>query len=61
MFDFSAVCGLPQDSSVHLGQEPETPFLLPSSLRAPFSPRMLQNTLPGWDAQRESREGKKSR
>lgn len=26
---FSVVCGVPQDSSVHLGQEPETPFLHP--------------------------------
>lgn len=37
-FTFSVACEVPQDSSVHLGQEPEPPFLHPSSLGAPCLP-----------------------
>lgn len=43
MFIFSILCGVSQDSSAHLGQEPETPFLHPSSPGSPFSPWKQQN------------------
>lgn len=32
------LCEMPRDSSVHLSQEPETPFLHPSFLGAPLFP-----------------------
>ena len=39
------LCEMPQHSSVHLGQEPETPFLHPSFLGAPLFPMENGGTL----------------